>query len=813
MEGMVYYGIISRQASVDIPEEKSDVVKPELKKEILDRLRSKEALRNVSLNAAYWVFVLVYLELLLHITAYGAPTVRFFFVVGFSAVFACGIAFAVSFVPKKASFIVTAVLTAVFTLLYGSQMVYRFVFGTLYSVAQVQQGGQAITSFWRELLVTLGENFLWIVVLFVPVVLLILLRRFRRDMFAPSNAVWRTALVLVAATLQIITAMCVGIGGTGYFSNHYFYHSNLTTTDQATDRFGLLTAFRLNIIGAAANVQGDGNELSDYYIPDTTQPDSSGVGTPPVIEYNVLDIDFEALNAMTDDEKLIALNDYCASLRGTKKNEYTGMLSDYNLIVLCAEAFSPGAIHPEVTPTLYKLSQQGIIFNNYYNTFPNNTTDGEYALCMGQYPDLSRNKSVSSFNATRNSYLPFCLGNMFQSQKEIQSYGYHNYVGYYYNRRATHPNMGYQMKFAEAGMKFTVAWPASDYEMMQQSVDDYIGQDQFHAYYMTFSGHMTYSRSSNYMALKNYAQVKDLDMGEQAKCYLSCHVELDKALEYLMQRLEEEGVADRTAIVIAGDHYPYGMTDDKHYAQLVGYDIDAFNKYKSSLIFWVGGLEENIIVDEYCCNVDILPTILNLWGFDYDSRLLSGTDVFSDGTHMAVLTDMSIFTDKMWLNASTGQIKYLVDESELPANYVENMIKLAQTKMTIAKDMLNQAYYNFVFDAGMVKVNNIPWGNVDGEKKTDKTTPTDPTNPSGPQSTGPVETQPEQKPNPEPTPTPDPTGPSDGPPSTEATEPVEEETTPPTENTEPVEEETTPPTENTEPPVQTEPDAEDEQPE
>lgn len=129
---------------------------------------------------------------------------------------------------------------------------------------------------------TLGENFLCIVVLFIPVFLLILLRRFRRDMFAPSNAAWRTALVLVAATLQIITAMCVGIGGTGYFSNHYFYHSNLTTTDQATDRFGLLTAFRLNITGTAATVQSDENELSDYYIPDATPtPDPTGPSDDP----------------------------------------------------------------------------------------------------------------------------------------------------------------------------------------------------------------------------------------------------------------------------------------------------------------------------------------------------------------------------------------------------------------------------------------------------------------------------------------------------------------------------------------------------
>lgn len=269
--------------------------------------------------------------------------------------------------------------------------------------------------------------------------------------------------------------------------------------------------------------------------------------------------------------------------------------------------------------------------------------------------------------------------------------------------------MGYTMQFAEDGMTFTTTWPASDLEMMEQSVDDYIGQEQFHAYYMTFSGHYEYKIGTNKIARRNWDLVKDLPYtSEQAKAYLSCNIELDKAMEYLLHRLEEAGVAEKTAIVIAGDHFPYGL-NNQQYGELVGEEIDDFSKFKDTLIFWVGGLEEDIVVEEYCCNVDILPTILNLWGFDFDSRMLAGRDVFSEGDHMAVLVDKSWLTDKAWFHADTGEVRYLVPEEELPENYMDTMNKLVATRFSVSSDILNQAYYNFVFGKGEIKVGHQGW--------------------------------------------------------------------------------------------------------
>ena len=658
---------------------------------------------SVGAGLVFWFFTLTVLETALRMVVFESVFARLGLVLGFNGVVAVILTLLTSLFPRKVNAVLGTALGLLLVFVFGSQIVYDFIFGSLYSVAQMQMGGAAVTAFWKETLFAMGDGILYLLMLLIPLVISLAVKPVRKTIYGGGNVICWVLLVVLAVGLQFGTIQAVKAGGTGYFTNYYFYHSNETTTDQAAERFGLLTAMRLEIFAKEVEEEEEPEEETYVSATETTAPaateeveETEAVEPEKETTYNVLNIDFDALNELTDKKKIKAINDYCASLTGTNQNDYTGMLSDYNLIVICAESFATGAIDPALTPTLYRLANEGIVFNNYYNTFPNTTTDGEYSLCLGLYPDGTRSKDASSFDASTRNALPFALGNVFKNQKGIQSYGYHNFEGGYYNRNVTHPNMGYSMKFARDGMTFTNAWPASDLEMMQQSIDDYIGQDQFHAYYMTFSGHYRYDTSTNAIAKGNWDQVADLDYSKAARAYLSCHVELEKAMAYLMQRLEEEGIADKTAIVLAGDHFPYGLNDEQ-YSELVGYKIDKFTKFKSTLIFWVGGLEENIVVDEYCCNVDVLPTILNLWGFQYDSRMLAGTDVFSDGTHVAVLKDSSFFTDKVWLNASSGEIRYLVDESEVPASYVEDMIKYIKTRNSISVDILNTNYYNFVF--------------------------------------------------------------------------------------------------------------------
>ena len=295
-----------------------------------------------------------------------------------------------------------------------SLLVYDFIFGTLYSAAMAAQGGEAMTSFWRELLSTMGEKCLWLIALFVPLAALLFLRKWMAGAVGLGGRALLLALTLGAFGLS---RYGIGLTGTEMFTDEAYYTSGEIATNQTTQRFGLLTAFRLELTR-----KQKAPEQAAYYIPEETEPEKAEE-QPKEYGYNVLEIDWDALNAQTEDETLLAINDYCSQLTGTRQNEYTGHLKDYNLIVMCAESFDTGAIQPEITPNLYKLSQQGILFENYYNSFPNTTTDGEYTLLQGLYPDTGRSKAVSSLYASRASYLPFTLGNAFGEQRGFQCWG------------------------------------------------------------------------------------------------------------------------------------------------------------------------------------------------------------------------------------------------------------------------------------------------------------------------------------------------------------------------------------------------------
>ena len=278
---------------------------------------------------------------------------------------------------------------------------------------------------------------------------------------------------------------------------------------------------------------------------------------------------------------------------------------------------------------------------------------------------------------------------------------FHNYVGSYFSRNKSHPNMGFDCYFCNDGMKFTTEWPSSDLEMMEQSLE-YVFEagEPFCAYYMTFSGHYRYDFYSNPMCIRNKDAVKNLDYPEAVRAYIACNLELEYALEYLFAQLEEQGMLDHTVIVLTGDHYPYGLSEWQ-YNQLAGEDLEKpFGKMKNSFICWAAGMEDPVVCDNVCCNIDILPTLLNLFGVEYDSRLLAGTDVLSDGQHIAIFSNQSFITDVLSFNSSTNKANYFVDEATIPDNYLKSMIQLVKTKLLISSRILYNDYYRFVFEDG-----------------------------------------------------------------------------------------------------------------
>ena len=163
---------------------------------------------------------------------------------------------------------------------------------------------------------------------------------------------------------------------------------------------------------------------------------------------------------------------------------------------------------------------------------------------------------------------------------------------------------------------------------------------------MTVSGHLEYTPIGNTIVNKNWNIVKDLDYSTRAKGYLAAQLELDRAVKLLIERLEAAGELENTVILISGDHYPYGLTLDE-INELSDYERDdTFEKHHSIALIWNSEMEEPVKVDKLSSSLDILPTMLNLFGVEFDSRLLMGRDLLSSASPLVIYSNRSFITDK-----------------------------------------------------------------------------------------------------------------------------------------------------------------------
>lgn len=620
---------------------------------------------------------------------------------------------------KKGGRILAFIFTALLLIIFAVQLVYYCFCDSFMSINQIAMGGDALTHFGEAAMLKVLESAGGLIWLLLPILVLALLTA----LGLPSDA--KFSLPILLAELALFFALhfgavaCLPLGGTHIYSPYDIYHDTFVLGMSVRD-FGVLTSLRLELRGLFFG--GDSGDI--ILIPEDTtdSPDASDVSEPsadtpidpPVIpeyDYNITEIDFDALLTDTEDEDVKMLHEYFKTQSGTKQNEYTGMFEGYNLILICCESFSHHVIDEERTPTLYKLATEGFIFTDYYNSVCDNTSNGEYALLTGLLPDTSllgkgwkTFYSYNSFTTSKNNYLPFCLGNQ-MGNVGYSAYAIHNHTGYYYGRNKTHPNMGYTFMAFDQGLKATDEYPTSDLSMMEQTIPMLLTPDEngdiqpFLAYYLTFSGHMPYSFGHNHndMVDKHKDLVSDLPYSTKTKAYISCHMELEYALEYMMEQLEAAGELDNTLIVLTNDHYPYPLGLD-YLAELAGEELDPeFDKYRSALLIWSGSMEEPITVDVPCCSLDVLPTLSNLMGLEYDSRLLMGTDIFSEGEHIAVLADRSFVTDKVFYNCETNEITLREGVKELPEGYLDSLIAKVKNKFTLSTTMLYTDYYREVY--------------------------------------------------------------------------------------------------------------------
>ena len=528
---------------------------------------------------------------------------------------------------RRLAQVLMLVVTALWTLLLCVEYCCRSYFKSYFSVGFIcTMTGNVVTGFGSTIPGIVAQRLPFIIAALLPLALCILLRK----RIVTEHRMSKWSLLFVTAVSVIFLLIGEGLARWGTYGDSYTYNFQ---TDAAVSQFGLHTAVRLEAEYALFGTPQPKLELPTQ----EDEPDDTPDDPPVEYGYNALDIDFQALADSASDSALRSMAQYFGSLTPSKKNEYTGLFQGKNLVLITAEAFSPWFISRELTPTLYKLTHEGFVCENYYQPgWGQSTTGGEYAVMTGLLPTWVG--SNVSFYASANDDMPFALGNQLRALG-YRTGAYHDNIYNYYNRDKTHPNLGYDYQGVGSGLTVTEdgSWPYSDLEMVQNTIGDYIDGyvsdgTPFHVYYMTVSGHGSYGWG-HAMAAKNRAKAQAAypNASTQVQAYVAANLELENALTYLLEQLEAAGIAEDTVICMSADHYPYLLAEPEtdYYNELRGV-VDSerdTDRYRNALVLWCGGMENAVTVTEPCSAVDIVPTLSNLFGLEYDSRLLSGRDV------------------------------------------------------------------------------------------------------------------------------------------------------------------------------------------
>lgn len=574
---------------------------------------------------------------------------------------------------EKISKIILIVFSTFLTLYFMVQAVFYNLFSIPFSFMTLGLAGNALT-FTEIIKDAIIQNIVTLLVLSIPLVVEIILLRKIKFIKYDKNKILKT-LSAIIGTVCILIAI-IHINRDDLYSLYNLYY-NINAQEKNIEKFGLLTSTGIDLqrtifgFEEKLTVEVNNNIEIDEEVPEETK-----------VTYNELDLNLEKLIEEATDENLKNIYKYINSVEPTNKNEYTGYFKDKNLIFILAEGFNSIAVNEELTPTLYKLVNSGFVFNKFYSPVFLSTTGGEFQATTGLIP------TQETLNLWKKSMpkIEYALGNSF-SKIGYTANAYHDWTYTYYSRQDTMKTLGFTSYMGIGnGLEKLMSskWLPSDVDMIDVTTDFYTSEDKFVTFYITVSGHAPYNfTGGNSISIKNKQFVNDLPYSTSIKAYLASQIELDRAVEKLINKLEEKGVLKDTVIALVGDHYPYTIDIDE--INLVSsYERDSIVEVnRSNFIIWNSEIENPIQIDKVGSQIDVLPTLLNLFGVEYDSRTIIGQDILSDNPGIAIFSNRSWVSDYGTYFSSQ---KNFVPNSDtlIEDNYVTNINKSVANKFTMS---------------------------------------------------------------------------------------------------------------------------------
>jgi len=573
---------------------------------------------------------------------------------------------------EKTNKIFSYIIYFVLCFWFALEAIFKSFLQTFFSLDCFKLSDQAM-GFAGETIKVIVGNIHYLILFFLPFILLIIFRK-KIDLNIKENKKYLYSYIILIPLSFLSYRLYINSTKDNKDISLYDLYYNTNNIPLSIQKMGVLSSTGLDIY---RNIFGFEDKVIEVNYEEENNDEDLFV-----YEKNNLDLDLSS-NKLNKDIK-----EYIDNNPGTSKNKYTGMFENKNLIFVVAESFSEIGIDKDRTPTLYKLTHNGFIFNNFYVPYYLSTIGGEFQSLTGLYPNYS---TLTKWKSGENSF-PYGLANTFK-EKGYNTYAYHAHDGYFQNRYKYLKALGFDnFKACNMGLNINCnMWPESDIEMIKATTNDYINSDKpFMTYYMTVSGHLDYTKEGNSIVSKNWDLVKNLDYSDKAKSYLATQIELDRAMESLLKELENKGILEDTVIVLLADHYPYGLSLEE-INELSSYKRDELFEINHNALIIYNSSMKNISITKVGMPIDVLPTIYNLFDIKYDSRLFAGSDLLSNNEGMVILDNLSWITDKGKYNSLNG--KY---SGDIDSDYINNINNIIQNKIIFSRNMITYDGYRYI---------------------------------------------------------------------------------------------------------------------
>lgn len=382
-------------------------------------------------------------------------------------------------------------------------------------------------------------------------------------------------------------------------------------------------------------------------------------------------------------------------------NKYTGIFKDKNIIFVQFEGLDNWLVTEEDTPTIYKMMNNGINFKNHFSYYNGggSTFNSEFAVNTGFITPLSYTQNAYTFN---KNYFPYSMAHIFK-ELGYSVNAFHMNSGEYYSRTVNYKNWGYDKYY---GLKDMFDYEDESYTLDRELILNetfnkliFPEEGKFVDYIIAYSGHLPFTNTKGVCKLlydEDHKPVIDENNEEntnteeettvstevferepmaEEECIRRQAKETDYMMQLLIENLEEKNLLNNTVIVAYSDHYLYTIEDKSILDRYKETSNNLINK--TPFFIWSSNIEKKTI-NKVTSQLNILPTVLNLWGINYNPNNYIGTDALDPNYEGIVF-----FNDYSWYDGNvyvengeiTNNKSTSYDNLEEKNYYVNNITK------------------------------------------------------------------------------------------------------------------------------------------